>query len=128
MPEIHTTANGIPILRINITFKDYPELAGREPSSLDHFPAHVWSGSIRFSIIAEASLVYGNIDENTGAISAPTTAVKDRGKTTRMIPVLPATMVEGMLSNAYEKVILSHLRVLGDYSDSLTYHMDPAER
>ena len=36
-------------------------------------------------------------------------------------------MVKGMLSNAYERVTSSRLRVFGDYSEPLTYRMDPAE-
>ena len=122
MPEIHAAANRIPVLRTNTTLKNYPELADREPSSLDHFPAHTWSGSIRFSITAKTPLVYGNVDEDTGAISVPTTTVKDRGKATRTVPILPATMVKGMLSNAYERVTSSRLRVFGDYSDPRQCH------
>ena len=127
MPEIHAAANRIPVLRTNTTLKNYPELNDREPASLDHFPAHTWSGSIRFSITAKTPLVYGSVDDETGAISVPTTTVKDRGKATRTVPILPATMVKGMLSNAYERITSSRLRVFGDYSDPLTYRMDPAE-
>lgn len=127
MPKIHAAANRIPVLRTNTTLKNYPELNDREPASLDHFPAHTWSGSIRFSITAKTPLVYGNVDEDTGAISVPTTTIKDKGKATRTVPILPATMVKGMLSNAYERVTSSRLRVFGDYSEPLTYRMDPAE-
>lgn len=127
MPKIHAAANRIPVLRTNNTLKNYPELNDREPASLDHFPAHTWSGSIRFSITAKTPLVYGNVDEDTGAISVPTKTAKDKGKATDTIPILPATMVKGMLSNAYERVTSSRLRVFGDYSEPLTYRMDPAE-
>ena len=127
MPKIHAAANRIPVLRTNTTLKNYPELNDREPASLDHFPAHTWSGSIRFSITAKTPLVYGNVDEDTGAISVPTKTAKDKGKATDTIPILPATMVKGMLSNAYERVTSSRLRVFGDYSEPLTYRMDPAE-
>ena len=127
MPKIHAAANRIPVLRTNTTLKNYPELNDREPASLDHFPAHTWSGSIRFSITAKTPLVYGSVDEDTGAISVPTTTIKDKGKATRTVPILPATMVKGMLSNAYERVTSSRLRVFGDYSEPLTYRMDPAE-
>lgn len=127
MPKIHAAANRIPVLRTNTTLKNYPELNDREPASLDHFPAHTWSGSIRFSITAKTPLVYGSVDEDTSAISVPTTTIKDKGKTTRTVPILPATMVKGMLSNAYERVTSSRLRVFGDYSEPLTYRMDSAE-
>lgn len=127
MPKIHAAANRIPVLRANATLKNYPELNDREPASLDHFPAHTWSGSIRFSITAKTPLVYGSVDEDTGAISVPTTTIKNKGKATETIPILPATMVKGMLSNAYERVTSSRLRVFGHHSEPLTYRMDPAE-
>lgn len=127
MPKIHAAANRIPVLRANATLNNYPELNDREPASLDHFPAHTWSGSIRFSITAKTPLVYGNTDNQTGAISIPTTTQTEAGGTPHEVPILPATMVKGMLSNAFERVTSSRLRVFGDHSEALTYRMDPAE-
>lgn len=127
MPEIHAAANRIPILRTDANLRSLPELQDHEPLPLDHHAAQTWSGSIRLSISAKTPLVYGSVDEATGAISAPTTTIAEKGKETRAIPVLPATMVKGMLSNAYERVTSSRLRVFGDYSEPLTYRMDPAE-
>lgn len=126
MPEIHAAANRIPVLRTNTTLKNYPELNDREPASLDHFSAHTWSGSIRFSITAKTPLVYGSVDEETNSISIPTEILDGSSDTPREIPVLPATMVKGMLSNAFERVTTSRLRIFANYSDPLTYRTDPA--
>lgn len=121
MPKIHAAANRIPVLRTNTALKNYPELNDREPASLDHFPAHTWSGSIRFSITAKTPLVYGSVDEETNSISIPTEILDGSSDTPREIPVLPATMVKSMLSNAFERVTTSRLRIFGNYSDPLTY-------
>ena len=126
MPKIHAAANRIPVLRTNTALKNYPELNDREPASLDHFPAHTWSGSIRFSITAKTPLVYGSVDEETNSISIPTEILDGSSDTPREIPVLPATMVKSMLSNAFERVTTSRLRIFGNYSDPLTYRTDPA--
>ena len=126
MPKIHAAANRIPVLRTNTTLKNYPELNDREPASLDHFPAHTWSGSIRFSITAKTPLVYGSVDEETNSISIPTEILDGSSDTPKEIPVLPATMVKSMLSNAFERVTTSRLRIFGNYSDPLTYRTDPA--
>lgn len=126
MPKIHAAANRIPVLRTNTALKNYPELNDREPASLDHFPAHTWSGSIRFSITAKTPLVYGSVDEETNSISIPTEILDGSSDTPKEIPVLPATMVKSMLSNAFERVTTSRLRIFGDYSDPLTYRTDPA--
>ena len=126
MPKIHAAANRIPVLRTNTTLKNYPELKDREPASLDHFPAHTWSGSIRFSITAKTPLVYGNVDDQTRAISIPTTTLTKKGTTPREVPVLPTTMVKGMLSNAFERATTSRLRIFEARPEPLTYRMDPA--
>ena len=126
MPKIHAAANRIPVLRTNTTLKNYPELNDREPASLDHFPAHTWSGSIRFSITAKTPLVYGSVDEETNSISIPTEILDGSSDTPKEIPVLPATMVKSILSNAFERVTTSRLRIFGNYSDPLTYRTDPA--
>ena len=126
MPKIHAAANRIPVLRTNTALKNYPELNDREPASLDHFPAHTWSGSIRFSITAKTPLVYGSVDEETNSISIPTEILDGSSDTPKEIPVLPATMVKSMLSNAFERVTTSRLRIFGNYSDPLTYRTDPA--
>ena len=126
MPKIHAAANRIPVLRTNTALKNYPELNDREPASLDHFPAHTWSGSIRFSITAKTPLVYGSVDEETNSISIPTEILDGSSDTPKEIPVLPATMVKSILSNAFERVTTSRLRIFGNYSDPLTYRTDPA--
>ena len=126
MPKIHAAANRIPVLRTNTALKNYPELNDREPASLDHFPAHTWSGSIRFSITAKTPLVYASVDEETNSISIPTEILDGSSDTPKEIPVLPATMVKSMLSNAFERVTTSRLRIFGNYSDPLTYRTDPA--
>ena len=126
MPKIHAAANRIPVLRTNTALKNYPELNDREPASLDHFSAHTWSGSIRFSITAKTPLVYASVDEETNSISIPTEILDGSSDTPKEIPVLPATMVKSMLSNAFERVTTSRLRIFGNYSDPLTYRTDPA--
>ena len=127
MPKIHTAANRIPVLRTDSQLRNLPELRDNEPTPLDHYEPHTWSGSIRFSITAKTPLVYGNTDNQTGAISIPTTTQTEAEGTPHEVPILPATMVKGMLSNAFERVTSSRLRVFGDHSEALTYRMDPAE-
>lgn len=127
MTNIHAAANRIPVLRTDSQLQDLPELRDNEPTTLDHYAPRTWSGSIRFSITAKTPLVYGNVDDQTGAISIPTTTLTKAGATPRDVPILPATMVKGMLSNAFERITSSRLRVFGDHSKPLTYRMDPAE-
>lgn len=127
MPKIHAAANRIPTLRTDEQLRRFPELQDREPLPLDHLPTETWCGSIKFSITAKTPLVYGNVDEETRSISIPTETLDGHGNTLREIPVLPATMVKGMLSNAFERVTSSRLRVFGDHSEPLTYRTDPAE-
>lgn len=126
MPKIHAAANRIPTLRTDEQLRRFPELQDREPFPLDHLPAQTWCGSIKFSITAKTPLVYGNVDEETRSISIPTETLDGPGNTLREIPVLPATMVKGMLSNAFERVTTSRLRIFDNYSDPLTYRTDPA--
>lgn len=126
MPKIHAAANRIPTLRTDEQLRRFPELQDREPLPLDHLPAQTWCGSIKFLITAKTPLVYGNVDEETRSISIPTETLDSSGNTLREIPVLPATMVKGMLSNAFERVTTSRLRIFGNYSDPLTYRTDPA--
>lgn len=127
MQTIHAAANRIPVLRTESQLRDLPELRDNEPTSLDHYEPHTWSGLISFSITAKTPLVYGNVDDQTGAISIPTTTQTKAAGTSHEVPILPSTMVKGMLSNAFERVTSSRLRVFGDHSEALTYRMDPAE-
>ena len=126
MPKIHAAANRIPTLRTDEQLRRFPELQDRKPLPLDHLPTQTWCGSIKFSITAKTPLVYGNVDEETRSISIPTEILDGFGDTPREIPVLPATMVKGMLSNAFERVTTSRLRIFDNYSDPLTYRTDPA--
>ena len=126
MPKIHAAANRIPTLRTDEQLRCFPELQDRKPLPLDHLPTQTWCGSIKFSITAKTPLVYGNVDEETRSISIPTEILDGFGDTPREIPVLPATMVKGMLSNAFERVTTSRLRIFDNYSDPLTYRTDPA--
>jgi len=127
MQTIHAAANRIPVLRTESQLRDLPELRDDEPTSLDHYEPDTWSGLISFSITAKTPLVYGNVDDQTGAISIPTTTQTKAAGTSHEVPILPSTMVKGMLSNAFERVTSSRLRVFGDHSEALTYRMDPAE-
>ena len=126
MPEIHAAANRIPVLRTDSQLRDLPELSDNQPTPLDHHRPHTWSGSIRFSITAKTPLVYGNVDDQTRAISIPTTTLTKAGTTPHEIPILPTTMVKGMLSNAFERVTTSRLRIFEARPEPLTYRMDPA--
>ena len=126
MPEIHAAANRIPVLRTDSQLRGLPELRDNQPTPLDHYKPHTWSGSIRFSITAKTPLVYGNVDDQTRAISIPTTTLTKAGTTPREVPFLPITMVKGMLSNAFERVTTSRLRIFEARPEPLTYRMDPA--
>ena len=126
MTKIHAAANRIPTLRTENRLRSVPELRDQTPLPLDHLAARTWCGSIRFSITAKTPLVYGNVDEATGSISIPTETLNDSSDTPREIPILPATMVKGMLSNAFERVTTSRLRIFDNHFDPLTYRTDPA--
>lgn len=126
MPKIHAAANRIPTLRTDQQLRRFPELQDREPLPLDHLSIRTWCGSLRFSITAKTPLVYGNVDKKTGSISIPFITLGEESDTAPKIPILPATMVKGMLSNAFERVTSSRLRVFGNHSDPLTYRIDPA--
>lgn len=126
MPRIHAAANRIPTLRTDQQLRRFPELQDREPLPLDHLPSQTWCGSLTFSIAAKTPLVYGNANKETGSISIPTTTLHTTGTPPQEIPILPATMVKGMLSNTFERITSSRLRIFGNHSDPLTYRTDPA--
>ena len=88
----------------------------------DHLGAERWSGSIRLVITAMAPLVVGEQHTSTTGQEASTISVTmDSGKA-----VVPATMIKGMLSRAYETVTASRFRVFGTHDAPLTYRADAA--
>ena len=131
----HSAVNRIPVLR-----KSGERLAdaGRLPKSLfkdqeapghDRLYADRWSGSIDLEMIVRTPLVFG--EQKDGNVDLP---LDDDGH-----PVVPPTMVKGMISRAYETLTCSRFRVFGDvenrsgrrrtkndHSELLTYRADPA--
>ena len=118
----HSAVNRIPVLRRS---GERLADAGRLPKSLfkDHEPlghdrlhADRWSGSIDLEMIARTPLVFG--EQKDGNVDLP---LDGDGH-----PIVPPTMVKGMISRAYETLTCSRFRVFGDHSRQLTYRADAA--
>ena len=131
----HSAVNRIPVLRRS---GERLADAGRLPKSLfkDHEPlghdrlhADRWSGSIDLEMIVRTPLVFG--EQKDGNVDLP---LDGDGH-----PIVPPTMVKGMISRAYETLTCSRFRVFGDvenrsgrrrtkndHSELLTYRADPA--
>ena len=131
----HSAVNRIPVLRRS---GERLADAGRLPKSLfkdheapghDRISADRWSGSIDLEMIVRTPLVFG--EQKDGNVDLP---LDDDGH-----PVVPPTMVKGMISRAYETLTCSRFRVFGDaenrsgrrrtkndHSELLTYRADPA--
>ena len=118
----HSAVNRIPVLRESGErlanagvlpqglFKDY-----KAPGH-DRLYADRWSGSIDLEMIVRTPLVFG--EQKDGNVDLP---LNDDGR-----PVVPPTMVKGMISRAYETLTCSRFRVFGDHSRQLTYRADAA--
>ena len=132
----HSAVNRIPVLR-NIATRAAalgnlsPELFGEKQfiPGHDRLCADRWSGSIDLEMIVRTPLVFG--EQKDGNVDLP---LDDDGH-----PVVPPTMVKGMISRAYETLTCSRFRVFGDvenrsgrrrtkndHSELLTYRADPA--
>ena len=132
----HSAVNRIPVLR-NIATRAAalgnlsPELFGEKQfiPGHDRLCADRWSGSIDLEMIVRTPLVFG--EQKDGDVGLP---LDDDGR-----PVVPPTMVKGMISRAYETLTCSRFRVFGDvenrsgrrrtkndHSELLTYRADPA--
>jgi len=118
----HSAVNRIPVLRKS---GERLAAAGRLPKSLfkdqeapghDRLYADRWSGSIDLEMIVRTPLVFG--EQKDGNVDLPLDG-DDR-------PVVPPTMVKGMISRAYETLTCSRFRVFGDHSRQLTYRADAA--
>ena len=118
----HSAVNRIPVLR-----KSGERLAdaGRLPRSLfkdqeapghDRLHADRWSGSIDLEMTVRTPLVFG--EQKDGNVDLP---LDGNGR-----PVVPPTMIKGMISRAYETLTCSRFRVFGDHSRQLTYRADAA--
>lgn len=131
----HSAVNRIPVLR---RYDEQCADAGRLPEDLfadfaapghDHLGADRLSGSIDLEMTVRTPLVFG--EQECGSVALPTDAA---GR-----PVVPPTMVKGMVSRAYEAFTCSRFRVFGDthdregqrspkskHTDRLTFRGDPA--
>ena len=131
----HSAVNRIPVLR-----KSGERLAGagrlskslfkdQEAPGHDRLCADRWSGSIDLEMTVRTPLVFG--EQKDGNVDLP---LDGDGR-----PVVPPTMVKGMISRAYETLTCSRFRVFGDaenrsgrrrikndHSELLTYRADPA--
>ena len=118
----HSAVNRIPVLRRS---GERLADAGRLPKSLfkdheapghDRLHADRWSGSIDLEMIVRTPLVFG--EQKDGNVDLP---LDGDGH-----PIVPPTMVKGMISRAYETLTCSRFRVFGDHSRQLTYRADAA--
>ncbi len=119
----HSAVNRIPVLR-NIATRAAalgnlsPELFGEKQfiPGHDRLCADRWSGSIDLEMTVRTPLVFG--EQKDGNVDLPLDG-DDR-------PVVPPTMIKGMISRAYETLTCSRFRVFGDHSRQLTYRADAA--
>lgn len=118
----HSAVNRIPVLRRS---GERLADAGRLPRDLfadfaapghDHLGADRLSGSIDLEMTVRTPLVFG--EQECGSVELPSDAA---GR-----PVVPPTMVKGMVSRAYEAFTCSRFRVFGEHSRQLTYRADAA--
>lgn len=133
--SFHSAVNRIPVLRNSAR-----RLAGSGRLSQDlfldgHAPGHDhlapdrWSGSIALDMLVRTPLVFG--EQEDGRVTLPTDGDGH--------PIVPPTMVKGMISRAYETLTCSRFRVFGSLTDStggrhgaddqtrpLTYRAGPA--
>ena len=135
----HSAVNRIPLPRPAVT---RAAGAGSLPGDLfadgaapghDHLSPDRWSGSMDLEMTVRTPLVFGEQGEHNGqaCVDLPIDA---QGRL-----VMPATMVKGMISRAYETLTCSRFRVFGDvgnrrgfrrtadtHSRQLTYRGDAA--
>lgn len=131
----HSAVNRIPVLResgerlANAGVLPQDLFKGYKAPGHDRIGADRWSGSIDLEMIVRTPLVFG--EQKDGNVDLP---LDDDGH-----PVVPPTMVKGMISRAYETLTCSRFRVFGDvenrsgrrrtkndHSELLTYRADPA--
>ncbi|WP_139738756.1 hypothetical protein [Actinomyces wuliandei] len=131
----HSAVNRIPVLRDSgerlanrgvlprELFTDHPA------PGHDHLAPERWSGSIDLEMTVRTPLVFG--EQKGGTVSLP---ADSHGQ-----PVVPPTMVKGMISRAYEALTCSRFRIFGyspeeeagrqpdrPHSGPLTYRGDAA--
>ncbi|WP_136314195.1 hypothetical protein [Actinomyces procaprae] len=130
----HSAVNRIPVLRETAQTDSNkgelpPELfSDGQPPSHDHLDPDRWSGSIDLEMTVRTPLVFG--EQKNGHVKLPIVGGK---------PIVPPTMVKGMISRAYETLTCSRFRVFGDMNNAgafrrdvddrrrrLTYRADPA--
>lgn len=131
----HSAVNRVPVLRPKTQKYAEKGLLSRDlfadgpATGHDRLAADRWSGSIDLEMTVRTPLVFG--EQKNGVIDLPMR--DDR-------PVIPPTMVKGMISRAYETLTCSRFRVFGavkdpsghrkstnDHSKNLTYRADPAD-
>lgn len=119
----HSAVNRIPVPREKILREvkqgTLPAVLFGDSASLghDHLPAECWSGTVKLVMTVQTPLVYGqqhylNKREGVKYVELPVNGDEI---------YLPATMVKGMISRAYETLTASRFRVFGEHSRPLTY-------
>ncbi|WP_076465163.1 hypothetical protein [Actinomyces mediterranea] len=123
----HSAVNRVPIPRASVL--DYVErgvlpsdvFGDETPTGHDRLRPDRWSGSLDVEMTVRTPLVFGEQtedDEGRPTVEVPIDAVGH--------PIVPGTMVKGMISRAYELFTASRFRVFGDHDEVLTYRADPA--
>ncbi|RRD42428.1 hypothetical protein [Buchananella hordeovulneris] len=142
MTAFHSAVNRIPVLREG-TLK----LAKMGTLSLDLFGEHApigqdrlhtdrLTGTLDLEMIVRTPLVYGEQTSQSDGSYPEVRLPRDAANN----PIMPPTMIKGMLSRAYELLTTSRFRVFGDTSrrqrqertirghrEPLTYRADPAQ-
>lgn len=132
--KFHSSVNLIPVIRTpNFTFsQELPQseiqsdiaslFSDKAPETLDHLGTGTYSGQMRLRIKTMTALVFGQ--QTTPNQKAREVSIYRDPESDN--PLIPATMVKGMIANAYERVTASRFRIFDDHSEPLTYRADPA--
>lgn len=132
--KFHSSVNSIPVVR-ELQFDNTQEsnhnnvssdiasyFADKTPQPLDHLAPDTYSGELRLTIETMTALITG--EQHTHQ-NAPREISIQKDPITKNA-IIPATMIKGMIANAYERITASRFRIFGDHSNPLTYRADPA--
>ncbi|MDO5080948.1 hypothetical protein [Buchananella hordeovulneris] len=118
MNDFHSAVNRIPVLRREAMAAAgrgelSPALFGEHaPTGQDRLHAERLTGTLDLEMIVRTPLVYGEQTCQSDGSSPEVKVPRDAASN----PIMPPTMIKGMLSRAYELLTTSRFRVFGDTS------------
>ena len=125
----HSAVNRVPIPRTSVL--GYVErgvlpsdvFGDETPTGHDRLRPDRWSGSLDVEMTVRTPLVFGEQTEDDEGRPTVEVPINADGR-----PVVPGTMVKGMISRAYELFTASRFRVFGDHDETLTYRANYQDR